>query len=117
MKTLMHIAVIVGMNAVAMAADPIPGNDGGKSRQSIFPDKAQTSRFGQTNQIQHGPSTSSGSGMTRVPSSTTNKPSGVTTNIPSSTIDKPSGVLTNPPSSTTDQPTGTNGPKVLIIKP
>jgi hypothetical protein len=111
------------MNGDVMAADPKPilGNDGGTSRQSVFPDDAQTSRFGQTNQIQHGSSTSSGSGtggtMQNVPSSTINKPSGVMTNPPSSTVDLPSGVLTNPPSATTDQPTNTNGPKVLTIKP
>ncbi len=123
MKTLMLIAVIVGMNGAVLAADPKPifGNDGGTSRQSVFPDSAQTSRFGQTNQIQHGSSTSSGSGtggtIQNVPSSTINKPSGVLTNLPSSTVNLPSGVLTNPPSATTDQPSDTNGPKVLKIMP
>ena len=105
MKTLMLIAVIVGMNVAVRAADPqaILGNDGGTSRQSVFPDNAQNSRFGQTNQIQHGTSTWSGSGtgggMKNVPSSTINKPSGVMTNVPSSTLNVPSGVMTNPPSS------------------
>ena len=123
MKTLMLIAVIVGMNVAVMAADPKPvlGNDGGTSRQSVFPDNASTSRFGQTNQVQHGSSTSSGSGtgggMQNVPSSTINKPSGVTTNLPSSTFNVPSGLMTNRPSSTTDQPSDTNVPNVRTITP
>jgi hypothetical protein len=116
MKTLILIAVIVGMNAVVKATDPqvIRGNDGSMNRQSTFPDNAQTSRFSQTNQIQHGSSTGSGSGtggsIMNVPSSTINKPSGVMTNVPSSTLNVPSGVMTNSPSSSPDQPSGTNGP-------
>lgn len=123
MKTLILIAVIVGMNVAVRAADPKPilGNDGGTSRQSVFPDNAQNSRFSATNQVQHGSSTSSGSGtgggIMNVPSSTINKPSGVMTNLPSSTVNLPSGVLTNPPSSTADQPSETNAPNERRITP
>ena len=116
MKTLMLIAVIVGLNAAVMAADPQPilGNDGGTSRQGVFPDNAQNSRFGATNQVQHGSSTWSGSGtggvMTNLPGSAVNLPSGVATNLPGSAVNLPSGATTNLPSSTAIQPSGTNGP-------
>ena len=122
MKTLMLIAVIVGLNVVVMAADPpILGNDGGTSRQSVFPDNAQNSRFGATNQIQHGSSTWSGSGsggvMTNLPSSTTNQPSGVMTNLPGSSVNLPSGAMTNLPGSGVNLPSGTNGPNGRTIMP
>lgn len=133
MKTLILIAVIVGMNVAVGTAEtkPVLGNDGGTSRQSTFPDNAQNSRFAMTNQIQHGTSTWSDSGtrgvMTNVPSSTINKPSGVLTNPPGgavnvpnppgSTVNLPSGVITNPPGSTVDQPSGTNGPNNHLITP
>src|ERR1035437_4031573 len=99
MKTLILIAVIVGMNVAIRAADPqvIRGNDGSMNRQSTFPDDGHISRFSQTNQTEHGTSTWPGSGtsggMTHVPSSTINTPSGVTSNVPSSTLTTPSGVL------------------------
>jgi hypothetical protein len=133
MKTLMLIAVIVGMNVAVGTAEtkPVLGNDGGMSRQAVFPDNADRSRFGMTNQVQHGSSTWSGSGSSGVtkivPSSTTNKPSGVLTNPPGSsvnlpnppgsTVKLPSGVITNPPGSTTDQPSDTNGPNKQPITP
>jgi hypothetical protein len=133
MKTLMVIAVIVGMHAAIGVAEtkPVLGNDGGTSRQSVFPDNAQNSRFGATNQVQHGTSTWSDSStrgvMTNVPSSTVKLPSGVLTNPPgssvnlpnppSSTVNLPSGVITNPPGSTTDQPSDTNGPNNHLITP
>ena len=122
MKTLMLIAVIVGLNVAVMAADsPILGNDGGMSRQAAFPDNAQTNRFGTAKQIQHGSSTWSGSGtsgvMTNLPSSTTNQPSGVITNLPGSSVNLPSGNMTNFPGSSVNLPSDTNGPsrpKIII---
>ena len=123
MKSLMLIAVIVGLNGAVMAADskPILGNDGGTSRQAAFPDGAQNSRFGMTNQIQHGSSTWSGSGtggvMTNLPSSTTNQPSGVMTNLPGSAVNLPSGAMTNLPGSSVNLPGGTNRPNDRLIMP
>jgi hypothetical protein len=139
----MVIAVIVGMHAAIGVAEtkPVLGNDGGTSRQSVFPDNAQNSRFGATNQVQHGTSTwsdlSTRGVVTNVPSSTVKLPSGVLTNPPgssvnlpnppsstvnlpnppSSTVNLPSGVITNPPGSTTDQPSDTNGPNNHLITP
>jgi hypothetical protein len=108
MKTLMLIVVIVGMKVTVRMADPKPilGNEDSTSPQSVFPASAQTSRFGATNQIQHGSSTWFGSGT-----------GDVVLNVQSSTINKPSGVITNRPSSTTDQPSGTNAPNELMITP
>ena len=133
MKTLMLIAVIVGMNVAIGTAEtqPVLGNDGGTSRQAIFPDNAQNSRFGMTNQVQHGTSTWSAPGtggpMTSVPSSNTNKASGVLTNPPGSTVklpnppgssvNLPTGVITNPPGPVTNQPSGTNAPNDHPITP
>jgi hypothetical protein len=133
MKTLVLIAVIVGMNVAVGTAEtkPVLGNDGGTSRQAVFPDNAQTSRFGMTNQVQHGTSTWSApgtrSGMSSVQGSITNKPSGVLTNPPGSTVNLPnppgssvnlpSGVITNPSGPATNQPSGTNAPNDHPITP
>ena len=133
MKTLVLIAVIVGMHVAIETAETkrILGNDGGTSRQAVFPDNAQNSRFGMTNQIQHGTSTWSGPGTrsaaTNVPGSTINKPSsaiinppGSSVNLPNppgSSVNLPSGAITNPPGPVTNQPSGTNGPNDRLIKP